>query len=191
MTKKPDEVIASSVLLEANLPFNVFPRQNVPKMAKTQIAKQASLGTKQSLWSVSDSVKVALISSLTSVLVALITVIGAAMLKDAKEREDIPKEAKDILPDPVTFAPLASPESAESIVKLETFVVSVDFNDSAKTTSTPEIDRDICVLTAVASYGGATKGCSLVKSAGGWVLKANGRKATSTCEATCFDLSTK
>lgn len=76
----------------------------------------------------------------------------------------------------------------EAIYDLGTFTASIKSSSKASKQETPIADMDICILSTISSYGGATKLCSLSKTETGWLLTASQRKATVNCTATCFNL---
>jgi hypothetical protein len=65
--------------------------------------------------------------------------------------------------------------------------VDIKKADSATSNQDGPLAAAFCVMTSVGSYGGATKGCNLSQRDEGWILVANGRKASSVCAAECFN----
>ena len=130
-----------------------------------------------------DTIKVALIAGLVSVICAGIaaSVQWTRYLNDQREKAD---------PENVPDKPIVADDKGLS----RTLYARVLYKDSDKTISAQDpttggVKADVCVLTTVSSYGGASKTCSLSHKDEGWVLTATARKATATCGAVCFDVS--
>ncbi len=133
-----------------------------------------------------DAVKIALISGVVSIITALITASVQWQAAEKQEKVEVQKEADQAENE---VLPAAKAKGAV----LETLSAGVSYNKDGKpkTNRDPEkgwVKADICVLTTVSSYGGASKACTLAQNEEGWALTATGRKATSTCRAICFDL---
>ena len=134
----------------------------------------------------SDAVKIALISGLVSILPALITVSVQWKAGAAEEKARIEAEAAEAAKDRE-----ALPKAVEGVfdkIKFKTLSASVPYNGDGTSRTDKEpgkgyLEADVCVLTKVSSYGGASKTCSLTRSEEGWVLIATARKATASCEA--------
>lgn len=131
-------------------------------------------------------VRIATISAVTSVITALIAA-GATVWATEQKRQSTDEEraqqAEQVLATPSD----AEEPSLGSPTVLRTMSATVTYDDDPRTDREGPVKADLCVLTSVGSYGGATKGCTLQHEAEGWVLVANGRKATANCQATCFD----
>lgn len=145
-----------------------------------------------------NNVRIALISGVTSIITALIAA-GATVWANEKGRADEHRKEAEIaektLTSDLNAAAARTAESSEEaavgaheVSHLEPMTATVTSDDRPRTNQAGPVKADICVLTNVGSYGGATKGCTLTREENGWVLVANARKSTSTCQATCFDL---
>ena len=139
-----------------------------------------------------DAVKIALISAVCSVITALITASVQWKAAESQERTETKVEAKQA-DETLAELPAAGPGTVNGM-SLRTLSAKVDYKNDGKTRSNKDpsdgfLSADICVLTSVSTYGGASKSCNLSRTDDGWSLVATGRKATVSCKAVCFDLS--
>jgi hypothetical protein len=139
-----------------------------------------------------QNVRIALIGAVAGIITALITA-GTTVWANENRNEDENRQQAEIDAASTATAQTAElPEvamaSTHEVGYVGPLAATVTSDDGVRTDQDGPVKADICVLTGVASYGGATKGCTLTKEDSGWVLVANARKATSRCLATCFDL---
>jgi hypothetical protein len=159
-----------------------------PCAAKAHLEEENSVNKPQvkKVGEANDGVRIATISAVTSVITALIAAGVTLWVTDAQRQnreEQRAQQAETVLATPSE----AEEPSVGGPSVLRTMSATVSYDDDARTDREGPVKADLCVLTSVGSYGGATKGCTLQYDAEGWVLVANGRKATSNCQATCFD----
>lgn len=138
-----------------------------------------------------DAVKIALISAVCSIITALITASVQWKVVEDKKVEEIQEDTKD--QPQKALPPISATTPGEAPIRA--LFAQVKYNDNGKTDSSRDpssgfVHADICVLTMVSSYGGASKTCNLAREEGGWSLTATARKATATCRAACFDIPT-
>lgn len=143
----------------------------------------------------SDAVKIALISAICSVITALITALVTVSVQwraaEKQEQVEHKAEAKEASKE-FSALPKAGAGDTGKII-FRPLSARVEYNEDGKSRTDKDpsegsIEADICLLTTVSSYGGASKSCSLTQTERRWSLVSTGRKATSTCQAICFDL---
>ena len=151
----------------------------------------------------SPALRIALITAVTSIVTAFITAGTTIWLASKSEAAAIQvqsKEQEKALTEPLKGVPalIVNPEPVKDDVAvgsreivIRPMTATASFADRAVTDREGPVKADICVLTSVGSYGGATKGCTLTKTNDGWVLVANGRNSTSACQAMCFDFPSR
>jgi len=129
-----------------------------------------------------------LVPVITALITAFVTIWGIERGRAAAAPS--PQEL-DVPPQQVVDATLPSPpETRALLTRLGVITAKLDYGEGRSSASTraPE-DADICLLTTVSSYGGASKSCSLKVEDNRWILVASGRKASVNCEATCLSFA--
>lgn len=143
-----------------------------------------------------QNVRISLIGAVAGILSALIAAgatVWATHTVNRKEGIQVEKESTSNLEasaDQTAQSSKAAATGGHEIVYVKSMTATVTSEHGPRTAPSPEAPAkaDLCVLTSVGSYGGATKGCTLTRGNDGWMLVANARNSTSTCQATCFDL---
>lgn len=142
--------------------------------------------------------KSTLIAGAVSIITALIAAGATVWATERGKTTDREQEEKaataeltsraNAAADQTERASEAGAAGAHDPVYVRSMTATVTAEGSPKSNTEGPVKADLCVLTSVGSYGGATKGCTLKLGNDGWTLVASARKATSTCQATCFDL---
>lgn len=139
-----------------------------------------------------QNAKNTLIAGVVSIITALIAAGATVWATERGKTADLKQEEKAATEELASNANAAANQTeraSEAAAHDPIFVTTLTVTAEDGTKSDPKgpVKADLCVLTSVGSYGGATKGCTLTRGDGGWRLVANARRATSTCQATCFD----
>lgn len=142
-----------------------------------------------------QDIQVAKITAVSTILAAIIAAAASIWLGSRREAAQAPQAevalTESLEPSDPAGSGLSSQATATGglgLVFVGSIAATVKYDSEADTDRRDPMKADLCVLTSVGSYGGATKGCTLTKTDKGWVLVSNGRKATSTCQAMCFNL---
>jgi hypothetical protein len=136
-----------------------------------------------------QSARNALIAAVTALLVAGATVWVIEKGKRTEDEQDAKgaRQELEAAADQIAQASVAGAAGAHDPIYVKSMTAIVTAGGEPNTAQDGPVKADLCLLTSVGSYGGATKGCTLTRGNEGWKLVANARRTTSACQATCFD----